>query len=302
MVPIALLVSIISFFLIQVSPGDPSTFFVSPDAPPAEIERVRERLGVDQPMMVQFGRWLGGVVQGDLGVSFFQRRPVVEAYFSALPVTLMLALGGLLVALILALPIGILSALHPNSWGDRIATLFVFSGISMPNFWFGMLLILLFAVNLGWLPAQGFIRGAGFVGVFRSLLLPSLALGYPNAALIARMTRSSMLEVLRQDYVQTARAKGLRARVVMYRHAFMNAINPILTVVGLVIAALVAGSVVIETVFNLPGIGRLVVNSVMRRDYPVIQGSLLLTAMMIIGVNLVIDLLYAVFDPRIRYD
>jgi peptide/nickel transport system permease protein len=302
MIPIALLVAIISFFLIHLSPGDPATFFVSPDAPVEEYERMRERLGVDQPVPVQFVRWIGGVVQGDLGVSFFQRRPVVVAYFAALPVTLMLAAGGIIVALTLALPIGIYSALKPNSLGDKIATAFVFTGISMPNFWFGMLLILLFAVNLGWLPAQGFLRDAGLVGNLRSLILPALALGYPNSALIARMTRSSMLEVLRQDYVRTARAKGLRSLVVMSKHAFLNAINPILTVIGLVFARMIAGSVVIETVFNLPGVGRLVVNSVMRRDYPVIQGSLLLTAMLIIGVNLVIDLLYAVFDPRIRYD
>ncbi len=301
MVPIALLVSIIAFFLMQLSPGDPATFFVSPDAPPQELERMRERLGVDQPIMVQFGRWITGVVQGDLGMSFYQRRPVTQAYFSALPVTLMLAGAGLAVALVLAIPIGIISALKQNTLIDKIATLFIFTGISLPNFWFGMMLILLFAVTLGWLPAQGFSR-VDFWASLRSLIMPAIALGYPNSAIIARMTRSSMLEVMRQDYVQTARAKGIRARVVMYRHAFMNAINPILTVTGLVIAAMMAGSVVIETVFNLPGIGRLVVNSVMRRDYPVIQGSLLLTAMMIIMVNLVIDLLYAVFDPRIRYD
>lgn len=301
MIPIALIVAIIAFFLMQLSPGDPATFFVSPDAPPEELERVRERLGVDQPIMTQFVNWLGGVVQGDLGMSFYQRRPVVQAYFSALPVTLMLAGSGMLVALVLAIPIGIYSALHQNSIGDKIATLFIFTGISMPNFWFGMLLILLFAVNLGWLPAQGFAR-ATFATQVRSLIMPALALGYPNSAIIARMTRSSMLEVMRQDYVQTARAKGIRAKVVMYRHAFMNAINPILTVVGLVVAAMMAGSVVIETVFNMPGIGRLVVNSVQRRDYPVIQGSLLLTSLMIIVVNLIIDLLYAVFDPRIRYE
>ncbi len=263
---------------------------------------MRERLGVDQPIFVQFGRWLGGVVQGDLGVSFFQRRPVIQAYLAALPVTLMLAVGGMAIALTLALPIGIISALKKDSLVDKIGTVFVFAGISMPNFWFGMLLILLFAVFLGWLPAQGFIRGAGLGGYVRSLILPALALGYPNSALIARMTRSSMLEVMRQDYVQTARAKGLRAFVVTSRHAFMNAINPILTVVGLVFARMMAGSVVIETVFNLPGVGRLVVNSVMRRDYPVIQGALLLTALLIVGFNLIIDLLYAIFDPRIRYD
>lgn len=262
---------------------------------------MRERLGVDQPIMVRFGNWFGNVLQGDLGTSFFQRRPVTEAFFSALPVTLMLAGGGFLVAIVIALPLGILSALKQNSIFDKLATLIAFIGISMPNFWFGMLLILAFSVNLGWLPAQGFMRG-DFISSIRCLILPALALGYPDSALLMRMTRSSMLEVLHQDYVQTARAKGIREKIVIFHHAFKNAINPILTTSGIVIARMFAGSVVIETVFNLPGIGQLVINSVMRRDYPVIQGALLLTAVMILIVNLIIDLLYGVFDPRIRYD
>lgn len=299
--PIAVLVSIIAFFLVHLSPGDPAAFFVSPDAPQQELEKVREQLGVDKPVYIQFIRWFGRVLQGDLGISFYQKRPVLQVYFIALPITLMLAFLGLIISLILGITTGMYSALKQNTWGDKLATLFVLFGISMPSFWFGMLLILFFSVNLGWFPAQGVVR-SNAISALQSFILPALALGYPNSALVARMTRSSMLDVLRQDYVQTARAKGLYEKIVIYRHAFMNAINPILTIVGLVISGLIAGSVVIETVFNMPGIGRLIVLSIMRRDYPVIQGSLLLTAMMIILINIVIDLLYAVFDPRIRYD
>ena len=301
--PIAFLVGIIAFFLVQLSPGDPATFFVSPDAPQEQIERVRERLGLDRPIPVRFANWLGSAVRGDLGRSFYQRRPVTTAYAAAFPYTLTLAIGGLIFALFIALPIGILSAIKQNSLLDDIARIFVLTGISFPNFWFGMLLILLFAVTLGWLPSQGMVRfSVDPIQAFRHGIMPWITLGYLNAALIARMTRSSMLDVLRQDYIRTARAKGLAERLVIYKHALKNAFNPILTVIGLAIMRLVAGSVVIETVFNVPGIGRLVVNSVSRRDYPMIQGALLITAMLIVLVNLGIDLLYAVFDPRIRYD
>lgn len=299
--PIILIVGVITFFLVQLSPGDPAMFYVSPDAPPEEIDRVREQLGLDQPVISRFGFWFGEVLQGNLGVSFHQNRPVLEGFLDALPVTLWLAFYSLIIALVVGIPIGLLSALRPNGHIDRLSTVFVFIGMSMPNFWLGMLLVLLFAVTLGQLPAQGY-DSTNLWTSFRSLLLPAITLGYSQAALIARMTRSSMLEVMRQDFVQTARAKGLRGRVVLGKHAFGNALNPIVTVVGLAIGSLVAGSAVVEVVFNLPGIGRLVVDSVMRRDYPMIQGILLITAGMIILVNLLTDLLYAIVDPRIRYD
>lgn len=300
-IPIILIVGVITFFLVQLSPGDPAMFYVSPDAPPDEVDRVRERLGLDQPVMTRFTFWLGEVFRGNLGVSFHQNRPVLDAFMDALPVTLWLAGLSMIIALVVGIPVGLLSALHPNGAVDRFSTIFVFIGVSMPNFWLGMLLVLLFSVTLGLLPAQGFNTTSAWGG-FRSLLLPAITLGYSQAALIARMTRSSMLEVMRQDYVQTARAKGLRGGVVLGKHAFGNALNPIVTVIGLAIGSLVAGSAVVEVVFNLPGIGRLVVDSVMRRDYPMIQGILLLTAGMIILVNLLTDLLYALVDPRIRYD
>lgn len=301
LVPIALLVSIIAFLLINLSPGDPTYFYVSADAAPEEFEQMREQLGIDQPLAVQFTRWFGQVIRGDLGISFDQRRPVVDVYVGSLPVTLMLAVMALIIALVIAIPVGMYSAVRSGSIGDRISTLFIFIGVSMPNFWLGMLLVLFFSITLGVMPAQGFDT-TSFGTRIHSLLLPAFALGFAQAALIARMTRSSMLEVMRQDYVQTARAKGLRAPAVLLKHTFVNALNPIVTVIGLAIASLVAGSAIIEVVFNLPGIGRLMVNSVIRRDYPMVQGTLLLTASMIILVNLMIDIVYAFLDPRIRYD
>ena len=301
MLPVAFVVSVVAFLLVQLSPGDPASFFVPPEAPPEQIEAVRERLGVDQPTHVQFVNWLGRAVRGDLGVSFHQRRPVLEAYISAAPVTLSLAALSLVFALLIAIPIGLLSALKRNSLMDKFATVFIFGGVSVPNFWLGALLVVFIALNVGFFPAQGY-NTETLMTRFGSLVLPAIALGYSEAAMIARMTRSSMLEVMREDYVKTARAKGLRPKSVLLKHTFFNAFNPVLTVIGLSVASLVAGSAVVETVFNIPGIGRLIVDSVLRRDYPVIQGGLLLTAVLIIVVNLIVDVMYALLDPRVRHD
>lgn len=301
-IPIGLLVGIMAFTLVQLSPGDPATFFVSPDAPPEQLEMVRERLGLHRPVYVRFGHWLSGVLRGDLGVSFYQRRPVTEAFAAAFPYTLTLAAGGIGLAVIIALPVGMISAIKQNTFIDDVLRIFVLTGISFPNFWLGMLLILLFAITLGWLPSQGMVSFTEEpVQAIRHAIMPWIALGYFNAALMARMTRSSMLDVLQQDYIRTARAKGVAERTVIIKHALKNAFTSILTVLGLVTMRLVAGSVVIETVFNVPGIGRLVVNSISRRDYPLIQGVLLITAMLIVFINLGVDLLYAFIDPRIRY-
>ncbi|MBW6454349.1 MAG: ABC transporter permease [Trueperaceae bacterium] len=301
-IPVVLLVGIAAFLLVNLTPGDPADFFLDPDSPAEEVVRVRERLGLDQPLPVQFVRWFGGVLRGDLGNSFHEKRPVIDMFARAFPPTIYLTLTSLFLAVVLAVPIGIFSAIRQNSVLDRFATVFVLIGVATPNFWLGLLLIQLFAVNLGWLPAQGFVRPEqGWWPSLRTLILPSIALGYSGAALIARMTRSGMLEVLRQDYVRTARAKGIAENRVNYVHALRNAFNPILTVIGLAVTSLISGSLVVELVFNFPGVGRLVVDSVFRRDYPVIQGSLLLIAGITIVVNLVVDLLYAVTDPRIRY-
>lgn len=302
--PVVLIVGVIAFLLVHLTPGDPAAFFLDADSPPEEIERVRERLGLDQPIPIQFALWFGNILQGDLGRSFHENRPVIDMFARAFPPTLYLTLSSLILALVLAIPIGILSAIRQNSLIDRFATVFVLLGVATPNFWLGLLLIQLFAVTLGWLPAQGFVRPEekGLWASLRTLILPSIALGYSGAALIARMTRSGMLEVLRQDYIRTGRAKGVHERSINYKHALSNAFNPILTVIGLTVASLISGSLVVELVFNFPGVGRLVVDSVFRRDYPVIQGSLLLIAGITILVNLIVDLFYAFTDPRIRYD
>lgn len=301
-IPTILIVGIVAFLLVHLTPGDPADFFLDPDAPAAEADRIRARLGLDQPVPVQFVNWFGGVLRGDLGQSFHEQRPVREMFVRSFPPTLYLALSSLLLAVAIAVPIGILSAIRQDSFLDRSATIFVLLGVATPNFWLGLLLIQLFAVRLGWMPAQGFVRPeVDFAASLQSLVLPSIALGYSAAALIARMTRSGMLEVLRQDYIRTARAKGISENDVNYRHALRNALNPIVTVIGLAGVSLISGSLVVELVFNFPGIGRLVVDSVLRRDYPVIQGALLLIAGVTIIVNLLVDLTYALIDPRIRY-
>lgn len=299
--PVAIIVSFIAFMLVQLSPGDPSSFFVGEDATPEQIAEIERQLGVDRPIMAQYTSWAGRAVTGDLGESFFQRRPVTEAFWEAFPVTALLATLSLVIALVIAVPIGMLSVLKQGGIADRISTVLVFIGVSMPNFWLGMLLVLYVSLTFGFFPAQGF-DDTNIYTQIKSLFLPALALGYSQAALIARMTRSSMLEVIRSDYVQTARAKGLRSRVVLMKHIFTNAFNPILTVIGIATTSLIAGSVVVETVFNLPGVGDLTVKSISRRDYPMIQGVLLLSSMAIIFVNLIVDILYGALDPRIRYD
>lgn len=302
-IPVMLFVGVVTFLLIQLTPGDPTAFFVSDDATSAEVQQVRERLGLDEPLPVRFALWFGSVVRGDLGVSFYGNRPVLQSFLRVLPPTLYLMAASLFLAIVVAIPIGIVSAVRQNTWIDKFLTVFVLVGVSLPNFWLGMLLVLGFSVTLGWFPAQGFVRPEEDVVLsLKHLVLPAITLGYSGAALIARMTRSAMLDVLRQDFVRTARAKGLSDRIVIYGHALQNAGPAILTVVGLTVASLISGSVVVEKVFNYPGVGRLVVDSILRRDFPVIQGSLLLIAGVTVLVNLVVDLSYALLDPRIRYD
>jgi len=302
-IPVGLMVGMIAFALIQLSPGDPATFFVSPDAPPEQLEMVRARLGLDAHIVVRFGHWISGVLRGNLGISFHQRRPVTEVFASAYPYTLTLAVGGIGIAILIALPVGIISAIKHNTKTDDFLRVFILIGISFPNFWLAMLLILLFAVSLGWLPSYGMVNFFEQpIQAIRHAILPWISLGYFNAALMARMTRSTMLDVLQQDYITTARSKGIAERTVIFKHALKNAFTPILTVMGLVAMRLFVGSVVIEHVYNVPGIGRLMVNSVNRRDYPMVQGLLLITGMIIVFINLGVDLLYALIDPRIKYN
>jgi len=303
-----LLVGIIAFTLMRLTPGDPAHFFVSERATEAQIEQVRERLGLDRTPVEQFGIWFSGVLRGDLGQSMYMgNRPVTTLFFRRALVSIPLILLGTFFSVILAIPIGVISALKrkikKNSIVDKVLTFFVLFGISMPDFWFGLLLIFFISVGLGWFPAQGYVRPTeNIIEAFRHLALPAIALGYPRAALIARMVRSRMLEVLSLDYIRTARSKGIREMSVIIKHALKNTMIEVLSTIQITIVSIIGGIVVIETVFNLPGFGRLIVDSIGRRDYPVIQGSLLIVGMGIVILSLLTDILYGVFDPRIKYD
>ena len=303
MIPTVLIVGIIAFVLVHLSPGDPTAFFLGPDAPPGAVEEMRQRLGLDDPLPVQFVQWFGLVLQGDLGLSLHRQQPVLYLFWRALPPSVYLTLTALALAVVLGVFVGIVSAIKQDSWFDKFTTLFVLTGLAVPNFWLAMLLIMIFSLGLGWLPVQGFVNPFDdFWEGVRRLLLPSIALGYAAAALIARMARSSMLDVLRQDFIRTARGKGVPERSVIYKHGLRNALNNVLTVIGLVLVSLLSGNIVIELVFNYPGVGRLVVDAVFRRDYPLIQGSLMLVALITIIMNLLIDITYSLVDPRIVYE
>ena len=293
--PSILGVMIIVFAMVRLAPGDPALLLAGEFATTETIELIRERLGLNRSLPEQFVRFVGGVARGDLGRSTRSNRLVTADLADFFPNTIELALGAIFVALLLGIPAGIIAALRPNSPIDLAVMIGALIGVSMPVFWFGLLAILIFSVELGWFPVAG--RGS-----LRHLVLPAITLGISSMAIIARMTRSSMLEVLNQDYIRTARAKGLFDRGVVLKHALRNALVPVVTVVGLQFGALLAGAVITETVFTWPGIGRLLVESIRARDYPVVQGAVLLIATTFIVVNLVVDLVYGFIDPRIRYD
>jgi len=302
LLPVLLVVAVVVFMLVHVTPGDPARILLGQDATDAQVAALRHDLGLDRPVAVQFALWMGRALHGDLGTSLFLRIPVTADILQHLGPTVALSLLGLSVALLVGIPVGVVSAVFRNSWLDQFSLALAMLGAAVPSFWLGLSLIVLFAVDFGWLPSSGYRSPAG--GLWQSLqylLLPAFALGIPNSSLIIRFTRSSLLDVLGNDYIRTARAKGLRGRVVIFRHAFRNALVPILTVVGLTFAALMGGAVVTENVFSLPGIGQLVVSSVLRRDYPVIQGVVLMVATAYVIINLGVDLLYFAVDPRVRY-
>jgi peptide/nickel transport system permease protein len=302
LIPVMFVVATLVFFLVHLTPGDPASVILGPDAPQESIAELRARLGLDKPLPVQFVRWFGQVLQGDLGESIFLRRPVTQAIFERIEPTLLLAGLSTLFAVVIGIPTGVLAAVYRNTWLDRVFMSISVFGVSMPNFWLALNLIFIFALTLSFLPVSGYVplREDPLL-TLRFLLLPSFALGFPQSALIARMTRGSMLDVLSQDYVKTARAKGLSEQLVIYKHALKNTMITVITVIGIVLAITLSGSVVIETIFGLPGIGRLIINSVLRRDYPVIQGAVLCIAASYVLVNLIIDLLYVYLDPRIKY-
>ncbi|HEV8475190.1 MAG TPA: ABC transporter permease [Methylomirabilota bacterium] len=302
LIPVALVVATVGFVLIHLAPGDPASVIAGPDATADDVARIQRQLGLDAPLPMQLLRWYGRLAQGDLGQSIFLRRPVLEAIVDRAEPTILLTLYATLVAVALGVPAGVLAARHHDEVTDQTLMTAALVGISIPNFLLGLLLILLFSVRLGWFPVAGYVPlEYGWLKTLRSLTLPAFALGVVQSALIARITRSAMLDVLREQYIVAGRARGLSERAVVYKHALKNAMIPTITVVGISFAILVSGAVVVETVFNIPGLGRLIISAVLRRDYPVIQGVVLCIAGIYMLINLAVDLSYVVFDPRVRY-
>ena len=295
LIPVLFGVALVSFSLLHLVPGDPAEILAGQEASKADVDRIRAEYGLDRPLVAQFGHFVWNAARGDLGISIQSRHPVNELLFQRLAFTLQLSLASILVASTIGLLAGIVSATRQYSLFDAASMLGALFGISMPIFWLGILLILVFAVKLHLLPSGG-------TGSLRYLILPAIALGSASAAVIARMTRASMLEVARQDYIRTARATGYSERVVIFSHALKNAMIPVLTVFGLEFGYMLGGAVLTETVFSLPGIGRLLVEGIFARDYPVVQGAMMLVATTFVLVNLLTDVAYAFFDPRIRYE
>jgi peptide/nickel transport system permease protein len=292
-VPVILGVALLVFFLIHMIPGDPVELMLGDTARPADRDALRHALGLDRPLAAQLGSYLSGLVRLDLGESLFSRRPVSELIAERLPATLELALAALALAVLVAVPLGLIAARHKDRWADTGAMSFSLLGVSIPNFWLGPLLILVFALWLGWTPVSG---RAGPV----SLVLPAVTLGTALAAVLARMVRSTLLEVLGEDYMRTGRAKGLSEHQVLWRHGLRNAALPVLTLVGLQLGNLLGGAVITETVFDWPGLGSLLVEAIQRRDYPVVQGCVLVVSLAYVLVNTCTDLAYRAIDPRIR--
>ena len=302
LIPVVLVVATVAFVLIHLAPGDPASIIAGPDASPDDITRIQRQLGLDAPFHVQLFRWYGRLARGDLGQSIFLRKPVTEAILDRVEPTLLLTLFAIAIAVAIGVPAGVISARHHDSATDQALMVVALLGVSIPNFLLGLLLILWFSVWLGWFPVAGYSPlEDGLARTLRSLVLPAFALGLVQSALIARIARSSMLDVLREPFIMAGRAKGLGERAVVYKHALKNAMIPTVTIIGISFAILISGAVVVETVFNIPGLGRLIISAVLRRDYPVIQGVVLCIAGVSMLINLAVDLSYLVFDPRVKY-
>lgn len=307
LIPLLFGISIVVFAMVNVLPGDPINIMLgsNPQLPPDPklVASLRAQYGLDQPLHVQYLHFLGNLLHGDLGKSIFTGEDVWSAVWSRMPATLALTVASLVVSLLIAVPAGIVSAVKQNSLVDNITLAVALLGVSMPGFWLGLVLILFFSLQLRWLPVSGMGSWSdGIWDVVSHLIMPAVTLGTGLAALLARVTRSSMLEVLRHDYIRTARSKGLASRVVVYKHALKNAIIPILTVAGFQFGYLLGGAVIVETIFAWPGVGRLSINAIWHRDLPVIQGTVLVFTLFFVLVNLMVDVLYAYLDPRIRYE
>ena len=303
-VPVLFGVSVLVFAVLHLAPGDPAAIMLGAQATKEDVQRLHRDLGLDRPLVVQYVTWIGQVARGDLGRSIPLGRAVLPEVLLRFKATLILTAGALTIAVVLGLVAGIVSAVKQYSWLDRLSMGVAVTGVSLPVFWTGIMLIIVFALQLRWFPSSGMSSpyGSGVADVVWHLVLPAFTLGTASAAALARLTRSSVLEIIRQDYVRSARAKGLAERAVIARHVLKNAINPIITVLGVQIGFLLGGAILTETVFSWPGLGSMMVRAIQARDYPLVQGGVLLIATTFVMVNLAVDLLYAIFDPRIRYD
>jgi ABC-type dipeptide/oligopeptide/nickel transport system permease component len=295
-VPVLLGVSIVVFLMLHLLPGDPALAMLAGQSgiTSEDVDRIRRQLGLDQPLPVQYLTYIGRVLHGDFGESVHSHRPVLEMIAEQAGATIQLAVAAMVIAVTMGIVLGTISALRQNTWVDTLSMLIALFGVSMPSFWFGLILIYIFSLQLGWLPVTG-------QGGWQRLVLPAIALGMDFSAITARLVRANLLEVLRQDYILTARAKGLRNQAVIARHALRNAMIPVLTIIGLQLGNLLGGAVVIETVFAREGIGRLAVTAILSKDFPLVQGIVLVAAVVYVSINLLIDLSYATLDPRIRY-
>lgn len=302
-IPVLLMASIIVFMMIHFIPGDPAYVILGADAQPKEIAALRAEMGLDQPLVKQYGIWISHVLRGDLGRSYLNKFPVMDLIIIKGKATVELALGSMLVAIIIAVPVGIVSALKRGSLFDRVVTGFVSLSYAIPTFWLGILLVIVFALRLDWLPPSGRVEPTRDLGMFLKLLiLPSFTLGIPTSAVLARFLKTSLLEVLNQDYIRTARSKGLKERRVVNRHALRNALIPVVTVFGLQLGTFLGGAVVTESIFDYPGIGRMMLYAIQTRDYTIVQGTVLLVVIIFIVINLLVDITYGFLDPRIRFN
>ncbi len=303
LVPVLFLVTLASFLLMRLIPGDPAMLIADISASDEEINRIREQLGLNEPFLSQLLSWYADLLRGELGDSYLLGRSVTQAIWERLPTTLSLTLLSFILSTTVAVTLGIIAAVNANTWLDQLVMSLALAGVALPNFWMGLMLIILFSVHLGWLPSGGYIPiSEDFWGWLRTCTLPAISLALLQIGLLSRITRSTMLEVLQQDYIRTARAKGLSNAKIIGKHAFKNVLVPVITILGISFSLLISGSLVIETVFSLPGVGKLLGSAILRRDYPVIQGGLIFVAVSMIFINLLVDILYAWVDPRVRYE
>ena len=308
LIPLLLGVSLLAFFVMHLAPGDPTALFTDPSIDPADLARIRANWGLDKPIIVQYFYWLGNVVRGDFGTSYLSGQPVLQEVLSRLPATLLLMIPAYILTLLITIPLGVISAVKKGTWIDNSITVFSFIGMATPSFWLGLMLMLVFAVQLDWLPAVGMydplVQGGWVVrglDVFKHMILPLTTMTILSLAGLTRYQRAAMLEVLNQDFIRTARAKGLPEKVVIFKHALRNALIPIVTILGLSLPSLFGGAFIIETIFAWPGMGRLGVMAIFQRNYPLIMGIVIFSALLIMVGNLLADLGYALVDPRIRY-